>query len=812
MGRKSVSPLKSDANINYTSHQSMRAFHRSDAFFRCALGPVGCYSGDTEFLSSDGWKRIDQWNGERVTEWNPDTGSVNLVNPSQYIKEPCNEFIQFHNEHSLDMVLSEEHRMPLYDYRGKLQVKLAADVERSPSRYTVPTTFKTAQTGLPFTDAELRVMVMCHADGYMHSRRAGNTVRCAVQVYKPRKAERAEQLLNAADIHYNIDVRDRDERSAVATTLTFIPPALTKTYAGWWGASQAQLEIIVDEIQYWDGLYEGRDRRYYSNNKADADFIQYAVHACGGRASISTQTYEYVEARDTENWKPSYVVHIALGSAKSKVMLRGDTTTIKRVASEDGFKYCFTVPSSFLLMRRNGRVFISGNSGKSSATWVELFRRACEEHVNDQGVRSSMHLVIRDTYAMLKSTSLDDFKFWFGHIAEIVMDSPIRIKVNLPLADGTTLDWNLRLLSMDGGEKSLATLRGMQISGAYLNEAYTLPEEVYAVVASRVGRYRPAGRDPKWKGIIADSNYGYQKCHLHKLYVSPPEDYEFFEQPPAALWNARNNRWELNPFAENLQNLPGGMDYYKKMLVGMGNNLIKQFLGNQWASRTTGKQVWPEYLPSAHLLRGERQYDRNLPLILGQDFGLHAACVIGQLTPLGKLVVLEELWDDDVDLETFIATRIVPTLRNKYPGMKAVLCGDPSGMGRSSLDKRTAFDLLKKAGIVAFPAVTNEFIARRDAVKKFLLRNHGFQLHHSCDRLIAAMEGGYGYKKKQDGEYSDQPEKNEYSHVADALQYLALYAVFGNKTYIAPAEVASAQRKAALQKMSGRGGGGFRYA
>lgn len=34
----------------------------------------------------------------------------------------------------------------------------------------------------------------------------------------------------------------------------------------------------------------------------------------------------------------------------------------------DGFKYCFSVPSTFLVLRRNGCIFVTGNSGKTSAT------------------------------------------------------------------------------------------------------------------------------------------------------------------------------------------------------------------------------------------------------------------------------------------------------------------------------------------------------------------------------------------------------------------------------------------------------------
>jgi hypothetical protein len=40
--------------------------------------------------------------------------------------------------------------------------------------------------------------------------------------------------------------------------------------------------------------------------------------------------------------------------------------TFGKVKTKDGFKYCFTVPSGMLVLRRNGNINITGNCGKSS--------------------------------------------------------------------------------------------------------------------------------------------------------------------------------------------------------------------------------------------------------------------------------------------------------------------------------------------------------------------------------------------------------------------------------------------------------------
>lgn len=443
--------------------------------------------------------------------------------------------------------------------------------------------------------------------------------------------------------------------------------------------------------------------------------------------------------------------------------------------------------------------------GKSSSTWIELFCKACAEHANADGVRSSVHLCVRDTYAELKTTTVKDFISWFGKVANIVYDSPIRARVALDLPDGTTLDWNVWFLSVDGGENSLNILRGMQISAAYINEGHSISGDVYEVVMTRLGRYRPAGKDPKWCGMIVDSNFGWSGCFLHEKFKVFDPDWEFFIQPPAVLYDTRAGKWELNPHAENLENLREG--YYSKML-GMSTKYISQFLANRWVIRQSDKPVWEAYNPTAHMRNGKPPVDRSLPLLIGMDFGLHVACVLGQLDRNGQLVVLGELWDDDADLETFLDTKLIPVLRSVFMHMPVLLCGDPAGMGRSQHTKRTSFDIITKRRIKAVPAVTNDFPKRVAAVNRFLTRREGFAVYsQTCKRLIEALEGAYGFKKRSDGTgYHDFADKNKWSHIADALQYLALYASEGSAYDVNPEVVGKyrAERKARRDRKLGR--------
>ena len=61
--------------------------------------------------------------------------------------------------------------------------------------------------------------------------------------------------------------------------------------------------------------------------------------------------------------------------------------------------------------------------------------------------------------------------------------------------------------------------------------------------------------------------------------------------------------------------------------------------------------------------------------------------------------------------------------------------------------------------------------------------NAGFLIDPRCKELIKGFEGGYAYRRIQvSGErYDDRPEKNHFSHIHDALQYLMLGAGEGRQ-------------------------------
>jgi hypothetical protein len=179
------------------------------------------------------------------------------------------------------------------------------------------------------------------------------------------------------------------------------------------------------------------------------------------------------------------------------------------------------------------------------------------------------------------------------------------------------------------------------------------------------------------------------------------------------------------------------------------------------------------------------------PLIIGQDFGRDPCSVICQLDHQGRLLVLQEVIAEDIGLELHIEKALRPAvIHERYLGHAVAMVGDPAGISKSSIYEETTFDVLKRLGFNAFPAPTNDIDPRLRAVEAFLLaqRNGGPAMlidRDRCPTIVRALAGGYRYAKTRNGTRKPLPDKNEYSHVIDALQYACLAAHGGMSGYFA---------------------------
>jgi hypothetical protein len=262
--------------------------------------------------------------------------------------------------------------------------------------------------------------------------------------------------------------------------------------------------------------------------------------------------------------------------------------------------------------------------------------------------------------------------------------------------------------------------------------------------------------------------------------------------------------YEPNPEAENINHLPGGYQYYLDMIAGNSEDHINVMVLGNYGLIKSGKPVYPEYNDKLHCPDTGIIPIKGKPIALGWDFGLTPSCVIGQMTSLGQLLILDELFSEDMNVRAFAQNVVKPLLATKYRGFEIEFSyADPAGGNRGEGEGKSAIRILNddyvednefgdiitplNMGFITEQAPTNDPTLRLDAVKSFLTRlvdggYPAYVLNKTCKLLRKGKMGGYSYKKLQisgDTRYNPKPDKNIFSHVADAEQYLALGYVRG---------------------------------
>ena len=401
-------------------------------------------------------------------------------------------------------------------------------------------------------------------------------------------------------------------------------------------------------------------------------------------------------------------------------------------------------------------------SGKSVGCCVALYSLM---RAFDSAGLPSRWVVVRNTYRELEDTTFRTWEDWFG-----VYGSFMRQNMTY------TYDFQHRhevLFRALDRPQDVGKLLSLEISGAWLNEVREIPKAIYDMVQTRIGRYprRTAYGDkiPQFS-LLLDSNPMDDFHWYYRLAEElRPDNASFYRQPGG-----------LAEDAENLQNLPPA--YYANIAKGKDEAWLKVYVDGEYGFAVDGKPVWPAFKDSKHVSREAIVAD-NSPIICGMDFGLTPAAVFIQQGPTGQYSVLSEIVTEDVAADEF-GPLLMAHVAREYPTQSVSYFGDPAGSQRSQSDKHTPFRILKAIGLDVRPARVpgekeNDFDVRVKAVSGPLLKldmagEPALVISPACKYLRRALAGGYKYRQLQvsgDERYNAEPEKNIYSHVAEALQY-----------------------------------------
>ena len=432
-------------------------------------------------------------------------------------------------------------------------------------------------------------------------------------------------------------------------------------------------------------------------------------------------------------------------------------------------------------------------SGKSVGCCVEVFRRALEQKPNDDGVRKSRWAVIRNTNPQLRTTTIKTWLDWFPE------SDWGNFKWSVPYTHHITvndLDLEVIFLALDRPE-DVKKLLSLELTGIWVNEAREIPKSIIDACTMRVGRY-PSMREggASWSGVICDTNAPEEDHwwaimsgevpipdHIPREQATmlvKPDNWRFFVQPPAMKETLNDKKevtsYSLNKDAENKKNILG--TYYTNLIRGKTKSWIDVYVMNRLGLIQEGKPVYPDFVTETHLADEEIPVAVGIPLYVGIDFGLTPSAVFGQKVR-GRWLVQAEIVAIDMGVVRF-AELLRQEIATRFSGLDVYIYGDPAGDFRAQTDESTPFQILRGAGLKAVPAPSNSVDLRLEAVASQLTKMSeglpAFLIDRRCQTLVKGFQGGYCYRRMQvSGErYDDKPEKNMYSHIHDALQYMML--------------------------------------
>lgn len=431
--------------------------------------------------------------------------------------------------------------------------------------------------------------------------------------------------------------------------------------------------------------------------------------------------------------------------------------------------------------------------GKTVSSCIEIMKRASEQEAASDGFRYSRWAIFRNTYPELKMTTIKTWCDWFPQevFGRIKWDSPISQIIRVG-----DIHLEIFFVSLDRPD-DISKLLSLELTGAYFNELQFTPEVIFDAALKRVYNYPPKkmGVGITWGGVIADTNPPDTDHWIFERFEEKcPKNHKIFKYDPAVIKIENSLDYDGDiassidgtlygqnknaDYAQHIQN----KDYYLNGVQSSTDEDIRIYFMGEYGTLRKNKRVFPEYNDSLHCVDVLR-YSPIIELCLGFDFGRNPSMAVGQLMPWGGLDILGELTSDDMGLDEFVEVHAIPYLNKKFKGWQDnyIAVGDPAGNAKDSKDT-TEFMILRSHGINAVPAKTNNFTARKEAVSYFLRRmpggRLGFRLDSECVILRKGFLGDYHYPKVKiltDDRYKDNPDKNEFSHLQDTVQYIALH-------------------------------------
>ena len=349
------------------------------------------------------------------------------------------------------------------------------------------------------------------------------------------------------------------------------------------------------------------------------------------------------------------------------------------------------------------------------------------------------------------------------------------------------------------GEQNLDSFfKGYEISGGWLNECDLVHEDAAGKAYGRTRPYPPRADIMEWEGErlgwITDPDSGVETINVprvvcgdynppdesnwtYKRHIEEPEKwpgYNFFQQPSGLSPQAENRIGKTRHQYEEEERQFGGPDAPE----------ARRNVHGMYAPKASGTVIFSRFNILKNRADQPLPIVPELPFYIGMDAGGRPAAGIGQFMPNGQFRAQREVVSDPsmVTGPGRFAENIMEVLLRDYRGMR---CGgawaDPSSWyGADKVRGELAWveTVTLALQIPINPTASNDLGSRFESVDWYLAdidaNTPRLLIDPVCKYTIRGFVSQYQLTKHSTLGKTDslEVEKNEYSHVMEAWQYL----------------------------------------
>jgi len=316
-----------------------------------------CFTGDVEILTEKGWVRFDSLQKDiSVAQYDINTKNIDFQKPVRYIKNKHDgEMITFKSDKLIDLTTTPNH--DFISNGKKFKAKDMSSCEKLPvcgySSYSGDNQLT------PFE----KLMIIHQADGSLQTTYSGirkndkvsgvknkGEYTLSFSFKKDRKIDDFLKLMKHFD--FNEVKATRGRRRFLVYNINSSASKIISDHFDITKLSLSKCRAIIEYMVKWDGHVISDSSYYYSSIIEDnVDFYQTVAIMCGYKTN---KTLQVDDRSDTF----SDVYRLFISKHKTEI---GTQCIKKEYVDYKGYVYCVEMPKGTVIVRRLGKVVITGN-------------------------------------------------------------------------------------------------------------------------------------------------------------------------------------------------------------------------------------------------------------------------------------------------------------------------------------------------------------------------------------------------------------------------------------------------------------------